>query len=236
MAENTKKAYLLLADGTVLTGEGFGAEGTAIGEIVFDTAMTGYQEMLTDPSFYGQIVTQTYPLAGNYGVNEIDYDSRKAWVSGYIVREWCESPSNFRCQGDIDGFLKEQNVVAISGIDTRALTRKIRECGVMNGMITTEDVYADMEGNLKKVKEFVVKDAVKTVCRGEVFAKASVRHSFKVVLIDCGYKNSILRSLTKRGCDVVVVPYNTPVAEILRRKPDGIMITNGPATLPRTPR
>ena len=131
-------AYLILEDGTVYQGKGFGARGTAIGEVVFTTGMTGYQETLTDPSYYGQIVTQTFPLIGNYGLNDSDSESAKSWVKGYIVREWCEEPSNFRSKYTINQFLKAQNVIGIYDIDTRALTKKIREHGVMNGAITTD--------------------------------------------------------------------------------------------------
>ena len=137
-----KRAYLLLADGSIYQGYHFGCEGTTIGEIVFTTGMTGYQEVLTDPSYCGQIVMQTYPLIGNYGINHSDMESSKSWVNGYIVREWCEAPSNFREAGTIDAFLKSQGKVGIWDVDTRQLTRKIRRQGTMNGAITTEDVYA----------------------------------------------------------------------------------------------
>ena len=137
-----EKAYLMLANGRVFEGYSFGAKGTVIGEVVFTTGLTGYQETLTDPSYYGQIVTQTFPLIGNYGVNSQDSESAKSYVSGYIVREWCNAPSNFRCEGNINDFLTEHNIIGICGIDTRCLTRIIRESGVMNGVITTEDVYA----------------------------------------------------------------------------------------------
>src|SRR5574344_813658 len=135
----SEKAYLLLADGTVLEGQSLGAKGTVIGEVVFTTGMTAYQETLTDPSYYGQIVTQTFPLVGNYGINDEDFESTKSYVSGYIVREWCNAPSNFRCQGNLNDFLINQNIVGIHSVDTRSLTRKIREYGVMNGAITTEN-------------------------------------------------------------------------------------------------
>ena len=132
-----EKAYLLLADGTILEGIHFGVKGTAIGEVVFTTGMTAYQETMTDPSYYGQLVIQTFPLIGNYGVNEADNESDRSYIRGYIVREWCNTPSNFRMEGDVNSFLKEQNIIGIHSIDTRSLTRKIREYGVMNGAITT---------------------------------------------------------------------------------------------------
>lgn len=134
----SKKAYLMLEDGQIFEGRSFGAEGTVIGEVVFTTGVTGYQETLTDPSYYGQIVCQTFPLIGNYGVNDEDNESARSYVSGYIVREWCASPSNFRSQGNINDFLAKHNIIGICNIDTRRLTRTIREAGVMNGVITTE--------------------------------------------------------------------------------------------------
>ena len=152
----SEKAYLLLANGKIFEGRSFGAKGTVIGEVVFTTGLTGYQETLTDPSYYGQIVTQTFPLIGNYGVNSQDSESAKSYVSGYIVREWCNAPSNFRCEGNINDFLKEHNIVGINNIDTRSLTRMIRETGVMNGVITTEDVYAKKDELLEKIRAFSV--------------------------------------------------------------------------------
>ncbi len=140
-----KKAYLLLADGTVLKAAPSVQRVLLSVRSFFTTSLTGYQETLTDPSYYGQIVTQTFPLIGNYGVNDGDYESARSYVSGYIVREWCNTPSNFRCQGNIDTFLKEQNIIGIHSIDTRCLTRIIREAGVMNGVITTENVYEKKE-------------------------------------------------------------------------------------------
>ncbi|MGL4791279.1 MAG: carbamoyl-phosphate synthase domain-containing protein, partial [Anaerotignaceae bacterium] len=137
MLKNLTPAYLHLANGMKFTGYSLGKQGSVMGEIVFATSMTGYQETLTDPSYYGQIVTQTFPLVGNYGINSFDKESDKCYLTGYIVREWCELPSNFRCEGDLNTFLTEQNVVGICGIDTRALTKLIRERGVMNGIITT---------------------------------------------------------------------------------------------------
>ena len=145
--ENNKKASLILADGTVFEGRSFGAEGRVIGEIVFTTAMTGYQETLTDPSYCGQIVTQTFPLIGNYGVNSIDPESNGSVVSGYIVREHCEDPSNFRCEGDLDSYLKKYNIIGIYDIDTRHLTKIIRESGVMNGAKTEKLKYGHRGGN-----------------------------------------------------------------------------------------
>ncbi|MEL7657658.1 MAG: carbamoyl phosphate synthase small subunit [Bacillota bacterium] len=220
-------AYLILEDGTVYQGKGFGARGTAIGEVVFTTGMTGYQETLTDPSYYGQIVTQTFPLIGNYGLNDSDGESAKSWVKGYIVREWCEEPSNFRSKYTINQFLKEQNVIGIYDIDTRALTKKIREHGVMNGAITT-DMPEEMDAFLQELKAYVIKDAVKSVSCSEKNFYPAEEEKFHVALYDYGYKTNILRSLIERGCSVTVVPYNTTFEEIQKINPDGIMLSNGP--------
>ena len=156
------KAYLVLADGSIFEGKSIGAQGKTIGETVFTTGMTGYVETLTDPSYYGQIVTQTFPLIGNYGIENEDFESRKSFVSGYIVRELCDGPSNFRCQGDLDSFLKVQGIIGICGIDTRALTKKLRESGVMNGMILSGEIL-DLEKNLEEIRTYTIKDAVKSV-------------------------------------------------------------------------
>ncbi|MFA9381064.1 MAG: carbamoyl phosphate synthase small subunit [Acetanaerobacterium sp.] len=228
MTSTPEKAYILLADGSVLIGESLGAKGTTIGEIVFSTGMTGYQEMLTDPSYYGQILTQTYPLIGNYGINSLDGESERSWVKGYIVREWCEQPSNFRCETTVDAFLKEQGIVGIHGVDTRALTRKIRESGVMNGMITTGDVYANKDEYLKQIRAYTILDAVKQVSCTTQRKYESDTHAFRVVMMDFGYKGNILRCLRAHGCDVTVVPSDTSAADILAQGPDGIMLTNGP--------
>lgn len=222
------KAYVMLADGTVFEGYSFGAKGTSIGEIVFSTGMTGYVETLTDPSYYGHIVTQTFPLIGNYGVNSNDYESDTSVVSGYIVREWCNTPSNFRSEGDIDGFLKKHNIVGIHSIDTRCLTRIIREHGVMNGVITTENVYEKKDELLKEINAFRIKDAVKAVTVDKKQEFKSENPLYDVVLFDYGYKFNIRRELIKRGCNVTVVPADTTVEEIKKINPDGIMLSNGP--------
>lgn len=225
----SEKAYLLLANGQVFEGRSFGAKGTVIGEVVFTTGLTGYQETLTDPSYYGQIVTQTFPLIGNYGVNSQDNESAKSYVSGYIVREWCNMPSNFRCEGNVDDFLKQHNIIGIHNIDTRCLTRMIRETGVMNGAITTEDVYAKKDELLEKIRAFSVKDAVKTVTDTEIHTyEPENEKKFRVALFDFGYKRNIRQELVKRGCEVVVVPANTDADKIKELAPDGIMLSNGP--------
>ncbi len=225
----SEKAYLMLADGQIFEGRSFGAKGTVIGEVVFTTGLTGYQETLTDPSYYGQIVTQTFPLIGNYGVNSQDNESAKSYVSGYIVREWCNMPSNFRCEGNIGDFLTEHNIIGIHSIDTRRLTRIIREVGVMNGVITTEDVYSKKEELLEKIRAFSVKDAVKSVTDNALHTyEPDGEKKFRVALFDFGYKRNIRQELLKRGCEVVVVPADTDAEKIREISPDGIMLSNGP--------
>ena len=223
-----QKAYLLLANGQVFEGKSFGVTGTTIGEVVFATGMTGYQETLTDPSYYGQIAVQTFPLNGNYGTNSSDYESPKCWLKGYIVREWCEVPSNFRCEGTIDAFLKANGVIGLYGIDTRQLTRVIRESGVMNGMITTEDVFAKKEELLMQIQAYEIKDAVETVSTKEKQIYTVEEPKYHVVMMDFGYKRHILQHLKNRNCNVTVVPYDTTAEEILALRPDGVMLTNGP--------
>lgn len=224
----SEKAYLMLANGQVFEGKSLGAKGTVIGEVVFTTGLTGYQETLTDPSYYGQIVTQTFPLIGNYGVNNEDNESARSYVTGYIVRESCDMPSNFRCEGNIRDFLSENNIVGISGIDTRKLTRIIRETGVMNGVITTEDVYSKKDEFLEKIRAFEVKDAVKSVTNSEILTYSGEKPKHKVVLFDFGYKRNIRQELVNRGCEVIVVPADTTTEKIKEINPDGIMFSNGP--------
>lgn len=222
------KAYLMLADGQIFEGRSFGAKGTVIGEVVFTTGLTGFQETLTDPSYYGQIVTQTFPLIGNYGVNHEDNESSSSYVSGYIVREWCNAPSNFRCEGNVNDFLEQHNIIGINNIDTRCLTRIIRETGVMNGVITTEDVYSKKDELLEQIRAFSVKDAVKNVTNSETITYTAENKKFRVVLFDFGYKRNIRQELIKRGCEVIVVPADTTAETVKEIAPDGIMFSNGP--------
>ena len=249
------KAYLVLADGSIFEGKSIGAQGKTIGETVFTTGMTGYVETLTDPSYYGQIVTQTFPLIGNYGIENEDFESRKSFVSGYIVRELCDGPSNFRCQGDLDSFLKAQGIIGICGIDTRALTKKLRESGVMNGMILSgeilkqvqddrgSDVMPNLFRHLEEIKAYTIKDAVKSVQDagdfkgrsplgeggvGATQCDAGGRLSPSICLFDFGAKANIQRELEKRGCKVTVVPFDTTAEKVISMKPDGIMLSNGP--------
>ena len=213
------KAYLILEDGTVFEGTSIGSSREVISEIVFNTSMTGYLEVLTDPSYAGQAVVMTYPLIGNYGICREDMESRQAWPDGYIVRELSRIPSNFRSGDTIDHFLKEQDIPGISGIDTRALTKILREKGTMNGMITTNGDY-DLEEVKEKIRQYTVKGVKKPyVLPGD---------GKKVALLDCGAKDNIARNLNKRGCEVTVYPADTPAEEILKTNPDGIMLSNGP--------
>ena len=223
-------AFLILEDGSLFEGQAVGAEGYSIGEVVFTTGMTGYVETLTDPSYFGQIVTQTFPLIGNYGVQPEDFESKKSWVRGYIVREMCDKPSNFRCQGSLDSFLKEQKIVGICGIDTRALTKKLRAFGVMNGMIVSGKCPEITPELLSEIKSYRITDAVKNISSERQSALQDVHKPAekKVFLLDFGAKANIQRELEKRGCHVTVLPYNTKAEEIISLSPDGLMLSNGP--------
>jgi carbamoyl-phosphate synthase small subunit len=228
------KAYLILADGTVFEGFSIGAQGCTTGETVFTTGMTGYLETLTDPSYYGQIVTQTFPLIGNYGVIPEDFESRKSYVKGYVVRELCEKPSNFRCEGELDAFLKKQNIIGIAGIDTRKLTKILREAGVMNGMIVSgsdaeKTVKKINEKTLEKIRSYSITEAVKSV-QGSAIEEKTAENAEKslVVLYDFGAKANIKRELEKRNLTVKTVPFDATAEEILKLNPDGIMLSNGP--------
>lgn len=225
-----KARYLLLENGAVFKGKAFGAEGDVTGEVVFTTGMTGYLETLTDPGYYGQIIIQTFPLIGNYGVIPQDFESRKSFVKGYIVRDWCQEPSNFRNQGDLDTFLREQNIPGIYGIDTRALTRMVRENGVMNAVILSE-LPEDNSAVAWEMKNYRITEAVaSTSCteREECPRTEETAAPKKVAILDLGMRRNSCRELQKRGCDVVILPYNTTAEEILALNPDGIMISDGP--------
>ena len=218
------KAFLILEDGTVFEGTSIGATKDMISEIVFNTSMTGYLEVLTDPSYAGQAVVMTYPLIGNYGVTP-DMESKKAWPDGYIVRELSRMPSNFRCEGTLQEFLVKQDIPGIAGVDTRALTKILREKGTMNGMITVNENY-DLEEILPKLRAYEVGDVVSKVTCDESYTLPG--DGYKVALMDYGAKNNIARSLNKRGCEVTVYPAHTKAEEILASNPDGIMLSNGP--------
>ncbi len=222
-----QKAKLVLEDGTIFEGNSFGADNGTGGEIVFNTSMTGYQEILTDPSYKGEIVTMTYPLIGNYGTNDEDIESDTPHVNGFIVKEFCKTPSNWRGQERLEEYLKENDIVAISGIDTRALTKRLRRRGTMKGIITTEDKAEEiLVQEAKETLGLSGRDLVSEVTTDEAYKVGA--GEYRIVLIDCGAKKNIVRSLVGRDCEVVVVPADTSAKEILGYNPDGIMLSNGP--------
>lgn len=221
-----QNVYLILENGLVFKGKSFGASGEALGELVFTTGITGYLETLTDPSFYGQIVVQTFPLIGNYGIIPSDFESSAPQVQAYIVREWCQVPSNFRSEGELDSFLKSHNIIGLFGIDTRELTKIIREFGVMNAKITPNPDVS--EPVLAEIKNYRIIDPVRTVGSKEITISRPTPGGYKVVLWDFGAKENIRRELLKRGCEVITVPPHTLAAEILKFKPDGVLLSNGP--------
>lgn len=222
-----EKIYLQLEDGTVYEGISFGAplSGTVIAEVVFTTAMTGYTETLTDPSYYGQMVVQTFPLTGNYGVNASDFESKGIHMSAYIVREPCPYPSNFRSRYSLDSFLKQNGVPGICGIDTRSLTRRIRTGGVMAGCLCHSPLP---DKDLALLSGWKISDAVGHVSSKEPATYETSLAKYNVVLWDFGYKENILRSLLRLDCNVTVVPYTATRDDILKLSPDGIMLSNGP--------
>ena len=237
------KAVLALADGKYFIGKALGAIGEVAGEVVFNTSMTGYQEILTDPSYHGEIVTMTYPQIGNYGINPEDMESVRPFLSGFVVKESCPFPSNYRSEMTLDAYLKEHNIVAIEGIDTRALVRHIRTVGAQTGMISSLDTDPDsLIEKARQAPSIVGRDLVKEVtCKKPYRSTEGVwsleegycDHSqstlpFKVVAYDFGIKRNILRNLTSSGCDVTVVPATTSAEEILKMNPDGVFLSNGP--------
>lgn len=227
------KAFLILEDGTIFTGVHIGAEKEVISEIVFNTSMAGYLEVLTDPSYAGQAVCMTYPLIGNYGVCREDMESGRPWPDGFIVRELSRFPSNFRSDGSIQEFLEENGIPGIAGIDTRALVRLLREKGTMNGIITTRDDYKPEE-LLPRLRAYTTGKVVeKTTCKEKYKLEGVERTTEngsgkRVALLDLGAKDNIAKSLARRGCEVTVYPARTPAEEILGDEPDGIMLSNGP--------
>ena len=220
-----KKRFLVLENGMVFEGKGFGYDGDATGELVFNTTAGGYTEILTDPSYYGQIVMQTFPLIGNFGLCEEDFENTPV-LFGYIVREYCTTPSNFRCEMTLEEFLVKHKIPGICDIDTRYLTEIIRDNGAMNACITDEVT--------DKVKESLKKYRVASDCTKKVSTKKSAEFAaegeekYKVALIDFGVTKSLIASLTKKGCRVITFPYNTTAEDILKVSPDGIMLSNGP--------
>lgn len=219
------KAILALEDGTIFEGNSFGVTGEVIGEIVFNTGMTGYQEVLTDPSYCGQIVTMTYPLIGNYGVNFEDIESTKPQVKGFIVRELCKTPSNWRSMENLNEYLRRNNIIGIEGIDTRALTRILRDKGTMKGIITTKEDF-NFEDKIEKISQYEIQNPVQEVTTDKVVHYGGT--GYRVALLDLGIKQNIIRSLLKRNCEVYVFPAWTTSDEIMTVAPDGIMLSNGP--------
>lgn len=235
------KAILALADGKVFYGKTLGAPGEVTGEVVFNTSMTGYQEILTDPSYCGEIVTMTYPQIGNYGINPEDVESRQPFLSGFVVKDACDFPSNFRSTMSLDAYLKENGIVAIQGIDTRALVKHIRDKGAQTGIVSSIDLDPEsLVEKARKAPSIVGRDLVQEVsCKksygwtegtwtlGQGYTEApEVR--YKVVAYDFGIKRNILRNLVSAGCEVTVVPAATPAEEVLAMNPDGVFLSNGP--------
>ena len=243
MTRDRKRALLALADGTVFEGHSLGAEGETWGEVVFNTAMTGYQEVITDPSYKGQIVTMTYPLIGNYGVNEEDVESRRPFVEGFIVKECSRITSNWRAQMSLDQYLKKYSIVGIQGIDTRELTMRIREVGAQTGVISTLDPDpSSLVAKARSLPTLEGRDLVKEVSCSQTYqwnqgtwrleggyeAPSPDRDSLHIVAYDLGIKYNILRIFAHLGCRVTVVPAQTPAREVLALNPDGVFLSNGP--------
>lgn len=221
-----KKGYLLLQDGSLYTGILRGAQKNAMAELVFTTAMVGYMETLTDPSYDGQIVVQTFPCIGNYGVIPPDEESPRPRLAGYVVRELCDAPNNFRCTGKLDDYLKQEGITCLTGVDTRALTRKLRDHGVMNAAILTEKP-ANLEEAVAELKAMAFHTDIQNVTCDQVIP-ACTKGLYHVVLWDFGAKANIQRELEKRGCAVTCVPASATCADIMALKPDGVMLSNGP--------
>ncbi len=219
------KRQLILEDGTVFIGEGFGSEDSVIGEVVFNTGMTGYQEALSDPANCGQIVTLTYPLVGNYGINRDDFESINPVIGGFIVKEATDFPSNWRSEMSLDEYFKLKGISGLAGIDTRKLTRIIRQHGTLKGIICKADENIDAVLERLRATE-IRRDQVKQVSTKTAYP--SPGRGKRVVLVDFGMKHGILRELNRRDCDVIVVPYNTKAEDILQLSPDGVMFSNGP--------
>ncbi|MBI5696725.1 MAG: glutamine-hydrolyzing carbamoyl-phosphate synthase small subunit [Nitrospirae bacterium] len=236
-----KKAVLALADGKYYEGWSFGAEGSAGGEVVFNTSMTGYQEILTDPSYKGQMVIMTYPLIGNYGVSPEDVESGRPWAEGFIVKEYSEYPSNWRSQGSLDSYMKSYGIVGIQGLDTRALTKYIRDNGAQQGIISTLDIEpAELCKKAAALPSMAGQDLAKEVTCAAPYKWVEtewdlengygevVHPKLKVVVYDCGLKRNIPRILAGLGCDVTIVPATTSWQDVMAMEPDGVMLGNGP--------
>ncbi len=220
-----KKVYLTLQNGKVFQGYRFGAEGDVTGELVFSTGMVGYVETLTDPSSYGQIVVQTFPLIGNYGVAPADAESGKAWVSAYVVREVCEKPSNFRMEETLEEYMKKQGVIGVYGVDTRELTKILREQGTMNARISNRPLK---ESDFNAMSQYAVKNAVQAVSSAEKGYFAAEQAKYSVALWNLGAKNSTVKELNAEGCNVISMPAQTTAEELLALGVDGVVISDGP--------
>lgn len=218
------KAKLILENGVVFEGKAFGYLKECVGEVVFNTGMTGYQEVLTDPSYYGQIVTMTYPLIGNYGINLEDLESKEPKVSGFIVREKCQYPNNFRCELELETYLAQNKVLGLDGIDTRALTKILRNNGTMKGIIVLDN--SNLEDVKDKLEAFSNRDAVSIVSTNEKYEISG--EGKKVAIIDFGIKQNIIRNFVKIGCNVTVFPYDFKAEEVLEINPDLVFLSNGP--------
>lgn len=225
-----KKVYLILQNGRIFEGRAFGAEGRVCGELVFSTGVTGYLQSLTDPSYYGQILVQTFPLIGNYGVVPEEFESPDTHLAGYVVRECCQSPSNYRCQGELDAWLREKGVIGICDVDTRALTATIREYGSMKAIIT--DTLPEQNSLPDELTVYSIsatsKDAVPAVSCKEAAICSPAETKYRVALYDFGAKKSLILSLLERGCSVTLLPYNTPAADVLNGGYDGVVLSGGP--------
>ena len=228
------KAILVLEDGTVFEGESIGRAGRTLGEVVFDTAMVGYQQAFTDPSFRGQILTLTYPLIGNYGTNDEDYESPRCQIAGLVVKEVCHAPSNFRSGESLGRFLRRHGVVGITGVDTRALTRRLRTAGVMMGAISTDETGEEALQRIRSSPGYDDTDLVEIVSTGEPYdwppdgGVYGLEAGLRIVVLDYGIRRSILRNLCDLGCRPLVMPCRATTAEVLAERPDGVLLSPGP--------
>ncbi len=219
-----KKMYIVLEDGHIFEGKGYGASGETVGELVFTTGVVGYIETLTDAAYYGQIVLQTFPLIGNYGIINADTNGTKPVIKGYIAREICDMPSNFRCDGELEDYLKENGIIAVCDVDTRELTKLVRENGAMNACITDNPAGVDLEA----LKVYKIKDALAAVSSDKKGYFEAEDMKYSVAMINCGATANAIEKLTEKGCSVTVFPYNTKAADILDGSFDGVVVSNGP--------
>ena len=219
-----KKMYIVLEDGHIFEGKGYGATGEAVGELVFTTGVVGYIETLTDAAYYGQVVLQTFPLIGNYGIIDEDTNGAKPVIKAYIARESCDIPSNFRCEGQLEDYLKENGIIAVCDVDTRELTKLVRENGAMNVCITENPKDVDLEA----LKAYEIKDALASVASNKKGYFEAEENKYSVAMLDCGATANAIEKLTEKGCNVTVFPYNTKACEILDGSFDGVVVSNGP--------